>query len=49
MYFNQDVIKIIKIIKIKKCKNVLWVNKKKENIKNKYKDIMNFNQNVIEI
>ena len=47
MYFNQDVIKIIKIIKIKKSKNVLWVNKKKENIKNKYKVYMKFNQDVI--
>ena len=42
MYLNEDVIKIIKIIKIKKCKNVLWVNKKLVNIKDKCKNDMNF-------
>ena len=44
MYFKQDV---IKLCIFKKCKNVLWVNKKKENIKNKYKVYMKFNQDVI--
>ena len=46
MYLNQDV---IKIQKIKKCKNMYCVNRKKEYIKNKYKEYMKLNQGVIEI
>ena len=36
-----------KICYYKKCKNVLWVNKKLVNIKNKCKNDMNFIQSVI--